>query len=171
MIALEESEDDFESEGNSLGLKRLPRSRSLPRLPAGLPAGLPQVYPQKLKLIQMDSIQSNGSLFGKDSGIVDENHSGMSVGVIPEALAEVVQCDFASVGSGMLASEPQSEVEVAEHQILGRVQSSAGSRSNQDHESTQWEIWPSFCPFLFCSFFSKTDSSYNNDPIKKIDHC
>ena len=63
-------------------------------------------------------------MFGKDSGIVDENPSGLSVGVIPEGLAEVVQGDFASGGSGMLVSEPQSEVEVAEHQILGRVQSS-----------------------------------------------
>ena len=80
-------------------LKRLPRSRSLP-----------QVYPLKLKLIQSDSIQSNGSIFGmgKDSGIVDENHSGISVGVMPEGLGE----DFASQGSGMLASEPQSEVDI-----------------------------------------------------------
>ena len=85
---------------------------------------MPHVNPHnphmsKLRLVQQDSIQSNGSLFNKDSGIVDENHSGISVGVIPEGLAEVVQGDFPSGGSGMLASEPQSEVEVAEHQILG----------------------------------------------------
>ena len=85
-------------------LKRLPRSRSLP-----------QVYPMKLKLIQSDSIQSNGSVFGmgKDSGIVDENHSGISVGVMPEGLGE----DFASQGSGMLASEPQSEVDLQPDEI------------------------------------------------------
>lgn len=114
---LEESEaEDFDSEANVLGLKKLPRSRSMPH-----------VYPMKCKLVATDSIASNGSLFGfgKDSGIVDENPSGLSVGVIPEALAEVVQGDFASGGSGMLASEPQSEVEVAEHQILGTVQSTS----------------------------------------------
>ena len=82
--------------------KQLPRSRSLP-----------QVYPLKLKLIQSDSIQSNGSVFGfpKDSGIVDENHSGISVGVIPVGLEGIGE-DYASQGSGMLASEPQSEVDI-----------------------------------------------------------
>lgn len=77
----------------------------------------------KLKLSAQDSTASNGSIFcpGKDSGIADENHSGISVGVIPEGLQQIFQGDFASGGSGMLISEPQSEVEVAEHQILGRI--------------------------------------------------
>ena len=68
---------------------------------------------QKLKLAQQDSTQSNGSLsFGllRDSGIDEMNHSGISVGVVPEALVAVV-ADFASAGSNMLASEPVSEVE------------------------------------------------------------
>ena len=141
---LEESEaDEFESEANSIGLKKLPRSRSMPH-----------VYPQKLKLIPSDSIASNGSgiFYGcKDSGIVDENPSGLSVGVIPEALAEVVQGDFASGGSGMLASEPQSEVEVAEHQILGRVQSSGqnpcDSRSNASDKSSGIKLVTILNPF------------------------
>ena len=88
--------------------KQLPRSRSLP-----------QVYPLKLKLIQSDSIQSNGSVFGfpKDSGIVDENHSGISVGVIPVGLEGIGE-DYASQGSGMLASEPQSEVDIPENDAM-----------------------------------------------------
>ena len=107
-MILAEDDMDFDSEASGISLRKLPRSRSMPH-----------VNPQKLRLIQQDSTASNGSLFNKDSGIVDEHHSGLSVGVIPEALADVVQGDFASGGSGMLASEPQSEVEVAEHQILG----------------------------------------------------
>ena len=112
---LEAEDDDFESEASGIiSLKKFPRSRSMPHVNPHNP------HMSKLRLVQQDSIQSNGSLlFNKDSGIVDENHSGISVGVIPEGLAEVVQGDFPSGGSGMLASEPQSEVEVAEHQILG----------------------------------------------------
>ena len=93
----------------------------------------PSQYPQiqKIKLVQTDSMASNGSFFGYgskiDSGIAEENASGMSVGVIPDALVDIVQGDFNSQGSGMLGSEPQSEVEVAEHQILGRVQSNSGT--------------------------------------------
>ena len=76
----------------------------------------PSQYPQiqKIKLVQTDSMASNGSFFGYgskvDSGIADENASGMSVGVIPDALVDIVQGDFNSQGSGMLGSEPQSEV-------------------------------------------------------------
>ena len=110
-------EDDFESEASGIiSLKKFPRSQSMFCDPKSMPYINPHI---KLKLVQQDSIQSNGSLYNKDSGIVDENHSGISVGVIPEGLAEVVNGDFPSGGSGMLASEPQSEVEVAEHQILG----------------------------------------------------
>ena len=112
-------EDEFESEASGIiSLKKFPRSKSMPYV--NPKSSMPYINPpHKLRLVQQDSIQSNGSLFNKDSGIVDENHSGISVGVIPEGLAEVVQGDFPSGGSGMLASEPQSEVEVAEHQILG----------------------------------------------------
>ena len=111
LAELAEDDMDFDSEASGISLRKLPRSMSMPH-----------VNPQKLRLIQQDSIQSNGSLFNKDSGIVDEIRSGLSVGIIPEGLENVVQGDFASGGSGMLVSEPQSEVEVAEHQILGRFE-------------------------------------------------
>jgi len=59
--------------------------------------------------------------------------------VIPDALVEAgflgVQGDFNSQGSGMLGSEPQSEVEVAEHQILGRVHSSSGTGGSRTGSS------------------------------------
>lgn len=103
--------------------KQLPRSRSLP-----------QVYPLKLKLIQSDSIQSNGSIFGmgKDSGIVDENHSGISVGVMPEGLGD----DFASQGSGMLASEPQSEVDIQGDDLLHQTPDGACQKGVESEKSS-----------------------------------
>ena len=59
--------------------------------------------------------------------------------MIPDALVEAgflgVQGDFNSQGSGMLGSEPQSEVEVAEHQILGRVHSSSGTGGSRTGSS------------------------------------
>ena len=60
----------------------------------------PHQYPQiqKCKLMPTDSMASNGSFFGYgskvDSGIADENASVMSVGVIPEALVDIVQANM-----------------------------------------------------------------------------
>ena len=107
--------------------KQLPRSRSLP-----------QVYPLKLKLIQSDSIQSNGSVFGfnKDSGIVDENHSGISVGVIPVGLEGIVGEDYASQGSGMLASEPQSEVDLPENDPMDQNGSNGSGPKVESEKSS-----------------------------------
>jgi len=143
-----EDDDEFDSEAggpNGLGLKNLhPRSNSMPFINNVHPSSWPKAV-KKLKLVPTDSIASNGSFYGHvygskaDSGIVDEHASGMSVGVIPDALVEAgflgVQGDFNSQGSGMLGSEPQSEVEVAEHQILGRVHSSSGTGGSRTGSS------------------------------------
>jgi hypothetical protein len=95
---------------------------------------MPHVNPLKMRLIQQDSIQSQASLFGRDSGIAfDEIRSGLSVGVIPEGLIEIFQGDLASGGSGMLGSEPQSEVDAPEAIMLGPHVSSA-SVSNGGHK-------------------------------------
>ena len=71
------------------------RSRSMPFINKVDPHQYPQI--QKLRLVPTDSMASNGSFFGYgskiDSGIADENASGMSVGVIPDALVDIVQAN------------------------------------------------------------------------------